>query len=142
MKVSEINQNGGVAAMVANPLTLKQNKQYKRKLSLVPNGIPKYVRCYDNGGETLDRYTVVFSGNYTHKTNRAHWYVGMNAAPFHPQGIGQHGESEFQCVDRPTYGHLGNKIQFESLPEDCKTCVMQTYLYLWDFTDENGKPIN
>lgn len=132
MKVSEINQNGGIAAMVANPLTPKQDKQYKRRLSLLPNGKPKYVRCYDNGGESFDRYTVVFTGRYTHKTNGGHWYVGMSENPFHPQGFGQHGETEFQCVDRPTYGHLGKKISFDSLPEDCQKLVMQDYVDLWD----------
>lgn len=86
----------------------------KRKESLMPNGIPRYIRCYDNGGETLDRYTVVFTGRYTHKTGRAFWYLGMNAAPY--QGIGQHGETMYKPVDRPTYGHLGKKIKFETLP--------------------------
>lgn len=116
-------------------------KIQERKNSLVPNGIPKYVRCYDNGGKTFDRYTVVFTGRYTHKTNRAFWYVGMSANPLHPQGFGQHGDTEFQPCDRPTYSHLGKKIKFQDLPEDCKKLVMKDYLYLWDFTDEDGKEL-
>lgn len=107
-------------------------KNDKRMTALMPNGIPRYVRCYDNGGETADRYTVVFCGRYTHKTGRAFWYVGMNAAPFHPQGIGQHGESNYMPIDKPKYSHLGKKIKFIDLPEDCKTCVINTYTYLWD----------
>ena len=31
----------------------------QRKENLLPQGTPRYVRCYDNGGETADRYTVV-----------------------------------------------------------------------------------
>ena len=116
-------------------------KQFNRLKSLQPDGIPKYIRCYDNGGKTLDRYTVVFTGNYTHKTSREHWYLGMNAAPFHPQGIGQHGSSPTQ-IDRPKYSHLGRKIKFQNLPKECRICVSQTYQYLWDFTDIDGKPIN
>lgn len=118
-----------------------KKKQAERKEALVPNGIPRYIRCYDNGGETADRYTVVYTGNYTHKTNRSFWYVGMSGSPFHPLGIGIHGDSEFRPIDRPTYSHLGKKIKFQDLPEDCQKLVMQDYLYLWDFTDENGKEL-
>ena len=120
---------------------ISPKRQAERKASLVPNGKPKMVRCYDNGGKSMDRYTVVFTGRYTHKTNRSFWYVGMSGSPFHPQGIGMHGESEYTPIDKPTYSHLGKKIKFEDLTEDCQKCVMETYLYLWDFTDENGKEI-
>ena len=115
-------------------------KQKDRLNRIFPDNKPRYVRCYDNQGETADRYTVVFTGRYTHKTGRQHWYIGMNAAPFHPQGIGQHGESDTQ-IDRPAYSHLGKKITFNELPADCQECVIQSYLYLWDFTDETGKAI-
>ena len=87
---------------------------------------PKWIRCYDNEGKTADRYTVVFTrGKYT--------YLGMNAHPFHPQGIGQHGEwrKGENAIDRPTYGHLGKKISFDQLPEECQKCVWQTYKALW-----------
>lgn len=103
----------------------------KRVESLLPGGIPKYVRCYDNGGETADRYTVVFTGNYTRKTGGEHWYVGMSGNPFHPLGIGIHESSRTQ-IDRPSYGHLGKKIKFDDLTENCKLCVLQTYKELWD----------
>jgi len=111
------------------------NKQ-KRLESLLPNGMPKYVRCYDNGGETADRYTVVFTGNYTHKTDRHHWYIGMSANPFHPLGIGCFGESRTQ-IDRPAYSHLGKKIKFEDLPKDCKKNTLEYYTQLWDLEIEN-----
>ena len=47
------------------------------------------------------------------------------ASPFHPQG-----ESPDQ-IDRPTYGHLGKKIKFSDLPEDCQTLVLQDYKEIW-----------
>jgi len=103
-----------------------------RSNRLMPNGVPRYVRCYDNQGETIDRYTVVFTGRYTHKTCGTFWYLGMNAAPFHPQGIGQHGESMHQPIDRPRYSHLGRKIPFDMLPKDCQQAVIQTYSEIWD----------
>lgn len=108
-----------------------------RKERLMPNGIPRWIRCYDNGGAekdgTLDRYTVVFTKKSITK-NRPHafMHLGMNAAPFHPQGIAQHGDSEGQPIDRPTYGHLGKKIRFEDLPQDCKDLVLRDYKELWN----------
>ena len=115
-------------------------KQQSRLNRLFPNGKPKYVRCYDNGGKTQDRYTVVFTGHYTHKTGRQHIYLGMSENPFHPLGIGAHGENHAQ-IDYPVYSHLGKKIKFDNLPDECKKCVNQTYLYLWNFEDENGQSI-
>ena len=127
-------------------LSSKELKKQERRNSLVPNGVPRYIRCYDNGGSekengTVDRYTVVYTGNYRGKTKGWHDYVGMSGAPFHPQGVGMHEQSEFQPVDRPSYGHLGKKIKFSDLPQDCQTLVLQDYLYFWDFTDENGKEL-
>jgi len=116
-------------------------KNSKRYNSLLPNGVPRYIRCYDNGGRSIDRYTVIFTGHYTHKTGHAFWYLAMNSEPFHPLGFGQHGESNYTPIDRPRYSHLGKKIKFEDLPEDCQKLVKQDYLYLWDFTDENGKEL-
>jgi len=106
----------------------------ERRNRLLPNGVPRYVRCYDNGGETFDRYTVVYTGRYRHKTGGVFWYVGMSSNPFHPQGFGIHGELYSQ-IDRPTYGHLGKKIKFENLPENCQKLVLSDYADLWDLTD-------
>jgi len=105
-------------------------KQIERRERLLPNGKPKYVRCYDNGGKTFDRYTVVFTGRYN-KGGRYFEYLGMSAHPFHPQGFGQHGESNLP-IDRPIYSHLGKKITFDQLPEDCKLCVLQDYKANWN----------
>lgn len=117
----------------------------ERKERLLPNGVPLYLRCYDNGGETIDRYTVVFSGKYTHKTGGEYWVVAMNASPFHPQGFGQHMTYPYE-VDAvgkwgrpPALGrknHLGKRIAFETLPEDCKKLVLQDYIDLWDIDHE------
>ena len=102
-----------------------------RTHQLMPEGIPRYIRCYDNSGASIDRYTVVFTGHYRQKTGGVFWYLAMNAKPFHPQGFGQHGENNVP-IDRPTYAHLGKKIKFQDLPEDCQALVRQTYIYLWD----------
>jgi hypothetical protein len=101
-------------------------KQAARLASLLPGGKPKYIRCYDSGDSFADRYTVV----YTKAGDGRCYYVGMNCAPFHPQGIGMHGESD-TMIDRPTYGHLGKRIAFDYLPEDCQKLVLQDYKEMW-----------
>ena len=107
----------------------------------IPNGIPKWIRVYDNGGETADRYTVVFTGHYTHKTGGGHWVLGMSENPFHPAfGVCQHDETERACdVNRsgfaPAIGrrcHLGKRIKFQDLPADCQRIVVDDYRELWD----------
>jgi len=100
----------------------------ERKTRILPNGIPKYVRCYDNGGKTLDRYTIVYTGNYKGRNGRCE-YLGCSENPFH--GIGQHGESA-EIIDKPSYKHLGKKINFISLPEQVKKAVMQDYNEYWE----------
>lgn len=122
-------------------------KQQARKDRLMPNGIPKYVRCYDNGGESADRYTVVYSGKYRtvglkrgERINSWFQYVGMSENPFHPQGFGQHGEHPTLIdVDKwgfpPAMGrknHLGKRIPFSQLPPDCQKLVLRDYKDLWE----------
>jgi hypothetical protein len=95
---------------------------------LVKKKIAIGVRCYDNGGAdaengTFDRYTVVFTGRYRRYTGGHQMYVGMSSNPFAAQGFGQHGSSATD-IDRPTYSHLGKRIEFTDLPQDCQLLVM------------------
>jgi len=68
----------------------------------------------------------------------------MNAAPFHPQGIGMHGHSNHRPADTfsangrycwpPALGrknHLGTRIAFKDLPADCRKLVLQDYKEIW-----------
>lgn len=134
-------------------LTFRTQKQRTRYDALLPFDIPKKIRVYDNGGPeveggTADRYTCVFTGNYTRRTGGVHWYIGFSRAPFHPQGIGHHGEAREQIDVLPgSWGgpriggkcHLGTRIRWEDLNDDGKQFVWQTYVYLWDLTDEDTK---
>lgn len=108
----------------------------KRIERLMPGGIPRWVRCYDNGGtegETFDQYTVVYTNLREKAPARGYGiYVSMSEYPFHPQGFGQHGESKNGPIDRPTYGHLGRKIKFTDLPDDCQRLVLRDYTEYWD----------
>lgn len=83
-------------------------------------------RVYDNGGETLDRYTVVFPNiPESHGTVAA---LAMNSAPFH--GFGQR-------VSAIPGHHLGKLIRFADLPtEDCNAFVRQELAALADAYSE------
>lgn len=88
------------------------------------------VRCYDNGGRSADRYTVVYTGRYHHLINGSYLYLGMSERPFHPQGVGMHGEAD-NYIDNRGWGqrggssHLGKPISFDALPPDCQKAAMQ-----------------
>ena len=121
-------------------MTKAQQAAYAaREARLLPNGVPRWIRCYDNRDETIDRYTVVFTGRYTHLTGGEHNYLAMNSAPFHPQGFGQHGSTDFvtDCPNGawpPALGrkcHLGWRIKFEDLPADCQKVALADYVFLW-----------
>lgn len=112
---------------------MKTKTLQARIARLMPAGVPRYVRCYDNGGldapkGTADRYTVLFtgraSGTYQSRIGRMYNALGMSAAPFHPQGIGQHCEARDGA-------HLGKRIRFEELPEDCRRLVLRDYREIW-----------
>ena len=102
-----------------------------RRAKFIPQGIPRFIRVYDNGGKTFDRYQIVFTGRYRHLTRGQTVCVGSSEHPFHPQGFGSFGLLNF-IPDYPTYGHLGKKIQFKNLPPDVKRMVKDDYMDLWN----------
>jgi len=99
----------------------------------------RLARFYDNGGPeaggTFDRYAAAYLAPMIQKdgtryTPDSYAYVGMSENPFHPQGFGQHGESDRGPVDRPVASlgrrnHLGKRILFADLPPDCQRLVVQ-----------------
>jgi len=135
------------SAVINSEVTSKQTKRQLRRIdSLMPSGIPRWIRCYDDGPNHYDRYTVVYTGRYAKGTgyDRRYHYVGMSAMPFSPSGLGQHGESE-HILDTtrdgrvgykwpPAIGgkcYLGTRIQFSDLPIDCQKLVISDYRELW-----------
>jgi hypothetical protein len=125
----------GYQAYKFNPKEVKI-KDFDRYHAFVIAGVPRYLRVYDNDKSPLaDRYTAVFG-----KHGKGQ-YVGFGALPFHPAlGIYQHGESgkwvggKFypDFIDRPTYAHLGKKIKFTDLNEDCQRAVLSDYLDIFN----------
>lgn len=78
------------------------------------NGHP--IACYDSGPNNgADRYTVVYLN--CPELHGCFQCVGMSAAPFHPQGIGQHSAAKLGR-------HLGRRIKFSELPADCQQVVI------------------
>lgn len=117
----------------AAPSPAKIERERQRSDRFLPEGKPRYVHIYDNGGKTADRYTVVFTGRYAKRFDYPAGYtlvLGMNSYPFHPQGIGMTSEYD-RRIDWPTYGHLGKKIKFDALPEDCQRATFDIYLDVW-----------
>lgn len=132
-------------------------KEKDRRNRLLPLGVPKYVRIYDNGGTSspngsCDRYTVVFTGNYNNigrpirgsHVQSEHNYLAMSGAPYHPQGICLHGSTSWHCCDvndqgwPPAIGrknHLGRRIRFEDLPKDCQKITLDDYKELWEIKE-------
>jgi hypothetical protein len=116
----------------------------------MPEGIPRYVRIYDNAGlpdESADHLTVIFTGKYRHiglkrgeRPSMGFQVLCMNESPFHPLGFCQHAEYDYQIDVKdkpfpPDIGgkcHLGRRIPFSQLNEDCQQVVMRDYLDLWN----------
>lgn len=72
----------------------------------------KIKAIYDNGGETIDRYTVVFDSSridYRCKT-LAYECLCLSDNPEHPTGVSMWGECNIGK-------HLGKKITLKSLPK-------------------------
>lgn len=119
----------------------------KRLESLLPGGVPRYVRCYDNGGASWDRFTVCFTGRAG--CLRAPGYApeyqfrAMSTHPTDPQGLGQWGGTKLKPCDVDRWGfppamgrknHLGKRIPFAALPPDCRKLVLADYRELWGLT--------
>jgi hypothetical protein len=101
---------------------MKAEKLYK-------DGVPRFIRCYEEKrSKYADRYCVVYTHlNWVNRDYRGRvFYVSMSAEPYHPLGIGQHGEA-WQWEFCPK----GSRITFHDLPADCRQVVLNDYAELW-----------
>jgi len=78
------------------------------------------VRVYDNGGKTIDRYTLVVPSVNT--PGMLDMY-GFNDNPYHPQGFGQYA-GEYRQMG--SYSHLGKLVSLDSLPDEARRFVKDT----------------
>lgn len=107
-----------------------------RREKFMPGGVPKHVRCYDNGGldvpgGTTDRYTVVFTNARCLGTGGESPFLSMSESPSSSRGVCLRLSTNRVPIDTPTYGHLGKKIKFEDLPKDCQQEVIADYTDYW-----------
>ena len=107
------------------------------KPHLYRNLAPRWLRCYDNGGRSFDRYTVIFTRKRLDGWTQ---FRAMSAFPYHPQGFGQWGAVQGGLDTNkdgfaPALGrrcHLGKRIPFEALPPDCRELVRADYCEFWN----------
>lgn len=76
----------------------------------------RILEIRDNGGETADRYTIVFRKLDPREPRRYHDMLGLSSYPSHPQGFSQ------WCEGVPG-NHLGKRILWEDLPEEIQRHV-------------------
>lgn len=76
--------------------------------------IMKIVVIYDNGGETVDRYTVYYD-EITRGTSLNEG-LSMSSDPYHPLGVGCHTNGMLGT-------HNGKEIEFSDLPLKCQKLV-------------------
>ena len=96
-------------------------------MSVIKNGVPRYVRVYSNEGtksETLDCITVVFTKK---RINGEFIHIGASKTG---SGFYQHDFSNY-LIDKPSYGHLGKKIRFEDLEPGLQQMIRDEYCELW-----------
>ena len=114
----------------------------QRRENLLPNGQPRYVRCYDSGPDgTFDRYTVVFTGNYASRTDGMKLSYSMSGNPTHPQGCCFLRETDGTAIDRPFNGYppqigkhaptLGERVEFSFLPVGVVGVALNMYKDIW-----------
>ena len=120
------------------------NVMEMRRQALMPGGVPRWIRVYDDGCSG-DRYTVVYTGAAAAKRCGGDYpYRSMSAAPYHPQGVCMWSTSPHHAVDAgsvwpPAVGRsnwLGKRITFQDLPADCQRVVLDDYTRLWELNVE------
>lgn len=74
------------------------------------------VAIYDNRGATFDRYTVVYLDRPEGRGLFA--CLGLSRNPRDPQGFAQHNVAHRGA-------HLGRRVQFDSLPDECQAVILE-----------------
>lgn len=84
------------------------------------------LRCYDNGGKTFDRYTVLpprWARDYRDPKTGMFEGIAASTFPFYPQGFGQHTTAD-------PGPHLGRRVKWGDLPEDVRRFAQRA---LWQY---------
>ena len=79
------------------------------------------LAIYDDGGKTIDRYTIVY--DESEKDSGFYSMVGSSGNPFHPQGFFQHTDGIFQKGAKNS--HLGKEIKWKDLPTPVQRAIIR-----------------
>lgn len=93
------------------------------KNTILVNGRRMVCRIFDAGADKFDRFTVAFKGYRVDGYGMVYPYIASSEHPFHPQGLGMHGESRAFMTGR----HLGKRVAFEQCPPDVKKFILQQF---------------
>ena len=91
------------------------------------------LRCYDNGGKTFDRYTVVpprWAKEERERNSHLFNAIGASEHPFAPQGYGNHTTAQ-------PGPHLGKRVKWADLPPDVQKFARQVFP---DYTPQPSTP--
>jgi hypothetical protein len=82
------------------------------------------IRCYDNGGKTFDRYTILPCRAWRdYLESPGLWRcIAASTNPYDPQGFGQH-------TTAMAGRHLGKRVTFDSLPPQVQKFAATEYLW-------------
>ena len=116
---------------------------------------PANIRCFDNGGTSADRYTLIrttptghFKDTQREERGRCAYFatysdISANSHPYHPQGIGITGETCYAPLWNAgkwgsQAGRLAAKVGYKparwaDLPEQVKRCC-------WDLASDEQEP--
>mgnify|MGYP001819643425 CR=1 FL=1 len=98
-----------------------------RKQSVYENGVPKHIHVYDNFGQSIDRYTIIFTK--LKATEREYLFLKLSEHPdnqFH-----NNYPLFFENTNRKNVPLIGKQIDFSKLPNGCKSEVSRHYDTLW-----------
>lgn len=93
----------------------KKTSTKKRASACVVSKPRDVIGVWDNGGKTVDRYTVAFGKRFDANPGYVQM-LGMSGSPTHPQGFSQWGEGK---VGR----HLGKRLPWRRLPPKIRAHV-------------------
>jgi hypothetical protein len=81
------------------------------------------LRVYDNGGRSMDRYTIIPPRNAgaDWRERDGSWQaIAASESPYNPQGFGQH----TSAMPGP---HLGRRIRWDALPDDVQRFACEAF---------------
>lgn len=81
------------------------------------------LRCYDNGGRSFDRYTIIpprWAHQYRERDPRTFHAIGASCNPYYPQGFGMY----ITAMPGP---HLGKRVHWQDLPDDVQRFASQAF---------------